>query len=321
MAIEDFLTADCCESDWVRKRKLTEVERVGLEGEVTMQELSDALDNSNFNSASRWDGLSFKVLRIYWEIVGPLMLKMAKETFRCGELTETFKVRSMEGKGIDECEFINRAVGRLDIEKLTAEAYADDSTLIFKMSERAIEVVLAVLNEFKLVSGLSVNTNKTQLMVCGIDAWEIGDKIHGIEVVDSIRVLGIYIDRKLTNLDRNWDEAVIKMRRYCFFWGNFGLSISGRLMAAKTYILSQAIYLMGVLPLTDETGVEINEIIANYVKGRGRILERSRQTICEELGGYGIIDLRVLNKSVKSTWIKRWYEESKIYDYPMVYMH
>jgi hypothetical protein len=47
------------------------------------------------------------------------------------------KIRSMEGKGIDE--FI-RAVGRLDIEKLTAEAYADDLTLIFKMSERAIEV-------------------------------------------------------------------------------------------------------------------------------------------------------------------------------------
>ncbi len=180
-------------------------------------------------------------------------------------------------------------------------------------------MVLGVLNEFKLVSGLSVNTNKTQLMVCGIDAWEIGEKIHGMEVIDSIRVLGIYIDRKLSNLNRNWDESIFKMRRYCLFWGNFGLSISGRLMAAKTYILSQVIYLMGVLPLTDEKGEEINEIIANYVKGRGRILKRSRQTICEELGGYGIIDSRVLNKSVKSTWIKRWYEESKIYNYPMVY--
>jgi hypothetical protein len=55
-----------------------------------------------------------------------------------------------------------------------------------------------VLNGFEMVSGLSVNTNKTQLMVCGIDAWDTGEKIHGIEVVDSIRVLGIYIDRNLT---------------------------------------------------------------------------------------------------------------------------
>jgi hypothetical protein len=485
LAIEDFLSAECCDSEWVREKKLTEQERAGLEGEVTLQELSDALENSNFNSASGWDGLSFKVIRKFWGIVGPLMLKMTRETFLTGELTETFKmglvklipkkgnahkisdwrpitllccgyklisgvvakrlekylmkiigraqkgflkeknintctlnimncisqswkhfepmgvlcvdfskaldsveheavrkilqffnfgpvmvgmvmtllngrkarvimeggyseniyinrgtpqgdkaspyifiivievllikVRSMEGKGIDECDFISRAVGRIEIEKLTAEAYADDLTLIFKMSERAIEIILEILKGFEMVSGLSVNTNKTQLMVCGIDAWDNGEIIHGIEVVDSIRVLGIYIDRKINELNRNWDESILKMRRYCLFWGNFGLSISGRLMAAKTYILSQAIYLMGVLPLTDEKGAEINDIIANFVKGRGRILERSRQTVCEELGGYGIIDVRVLNKSVKSTWIKRWYEESKIYDYPMVY--
>jgi hypothetical protein len=52
------------------------------------------------------------------------------------------KIRSMEGKGIDECEFISRAMGPLEIEKLTAEAYADDLTLIFQMSEKAIEVIL-----------------------------------------------------------------------------------------------------------------------------------------------------------------------------------
>jgi hypothetical protein len=354
-----------------------------LEGEVTLWELTDALDNSNFSSSSGWDGLSFKVIRKFWDQLGPLMLKMTKETFRAGELTETFKmglikiipkkgnahkigdwrpitllccgykivsgvvakrlekhlmkiigraqkgflkeknintctlnimncisqswknfepmgvlcvdfskafdsvehaavlkimeffnfgpvmagmvmtllngrkarvimeggysediqiqrgtpqgdraspyifiivievllikIRSMEGKGIDECEFISRAVGRMEIEKLTAEAYADDLTLIFQMSERAIEVILGVLHDFKFVSGLSVNTNKTQLMVCGIDAWEIGEKIHGIEVVDSIRVLGIYIDRKLNDLNRNWDESILKMRRHCFF--------------------------------------------------------------------------------------------------------
>ncbi len=56
--------------------------------------------------------------------------------------------------------------------------------------------------------------------------------------------------------------------------------------------------------INEGKGVEINDIIANYVKGRGRILERNRQTICEDLGGYGIIDVRVLNKSVKSTWIR-----------------
>jgi hypothetical protein len=92
MEIEDFLTAECCGEGWVQQKKLTEEEKMELEGEVTLRELTDALDNSNFSSSSGWDGLSFKVIRKFWDQLGPLMLKMTKETFRAGELTETFKM-------------------------------------------------------------------------------------------------------------------------------------------------------------------------------------------------------------------------------------
>jgi hypothetical protein len=92
MAIEDFLTAECCGEDWVQQKKLTEEEKMELEGEVTLRELTDALDNSNFSSSSGWEGLSFKVIRKFWDQLGPLMLKMTKETFSTGELTETFKM-------------------------------------------------------------------------------------------------------------------------------------------------------------------------------------------------------------------------------------
>ncbi|MFN9979186.1 MAG: hypothetical protein ACK53Y_04695, partial [bacterium] len=137
--------------------------------------------------------------------------------------------------------------------------------------------------------------------------------------MSDINVLGIRIDRKLAELDINWDNAITKMRRFCRFWYTFGLSISGRVMAVKTYIMSQAIYFMGVLPLPEQKGIEINDIITDYVRGGGRLLEASRRTICEELGGYGIIDVRVLNNSIKCTWLKRWNGERSFYDYPMLY--
>jgi hypothetical protein len=162
----------------------------------------------------------------------------------------------------------------IDIEKLTAEAYADDLTLIFKMSEEAVNVILGVMDDFKQLSGLSMNTGKTQLMICGTDEWEIGASINGITVVNYINVLGIRIDRKLEELDANWDAAILKMRRFCGFWNSFGLSISGRVMAVKTYIMSQAIYFMGVIPLPDQKGVEMNDIITEYVRGGGGYLKR-----------------------------------------------
>jgi hypothetical protein len=43
--------------------------------------------------------------------------------------------------------------------------------------------------------------------------------IQGITVVDSIRVLGINIERPLLDLNNNWNQAILKMRRLCgFFW-------------------------------------------------------------------------------------------------------
>ena len=58
----------------------------------------------------------------------------------------------------------------------------------------------------------------------------------------------------------------------------------------KTYLLSQAIYLMNVIPMENQYGSRINEIMLNFVKGTDRMIERRRQTLCAELGGYGIVD-------------------------------
>jgi hypothetical protein len=90
--IEDFLTQEVCQTDWVMGKKLTEEESISLEGEVTLQELDMALNNSNFKSTSGWDGLGFKVFRKYWADLRILFKHMANETFTEGVLTETFRM-------------------------------------------------------------------------------------------------------------------------------------------------------------------------------------------------------------------------------------
>jgi hypothetical protein len=86
MEIEEFLTLETSGEDWVNNRKLTEEERDQLEGEITEHELDEALKTSNMGSSSGWDGISFKVIKKYWKWVGPLILKMARETFEKGVL-------------------------------------------------------------------------------------------------------------------------------------------------------------------------------------------------------------------------------------------
>jgi exonuclease III len=90
--IEDFLGREYGETEWLQGRKLSEDEKVDLEGLVTMEEVKDALDGSNFESSSGWDGVTFRAIRKFWGILCMPMLKMRQETFSEGELMETFKM-------------------------------------------------------------------------------------------------------------------------------------------------------------------------------------------------------------------------------------
>jgi hypothetical protein len=89
--IEDFIGREITE-DWIRDKQLSEEEKANIEGIVTMEEVKKALDGSNFGSSSGWDGITFKVIRKLWEPLKHPMLKMIRETFEAGELTESFKL-------------------------------------------------------------------------------------------------------------------------------------------------------------------------------------------------------------------------------------
>ncbi len=165
--------------------------------------------------------------------------------------------------------------------------------------------ILAMLEMFYRTTGLEINTEKTQLMIAGSEQWGVGLYIQGIRVVSNVKVLGIKIDRKLEKLNDNWEDVITKMRRLAGYWGIFGLSIAGRVMVAKTYIVSQTLFTMGILPLSDELCNRLNEIVVSFVSGTGRPIERRRQFLRVEDGGYGMMDMRIMNVCFKSLWIRR----------------
>jgi hypothetical protein len=110
------------------------------------------------------------------------------------------KILSMEEGGIDSCDFIKRKLDGLNIESMTAETYADDLTIIFKMSERGVGCIIAMLDDFATVTGLEINKEKTQLMVTGSDEWLVGQRICGIKIVGEITLLGIKIQSPKKNM-------------------------------------------------------------------------------------------------------------------------
>ena len=88
--IEDFLEREEIEGQGVLK-KLTEDEKLTLEGQVTVGELEKSLEKSNMNSACGWDGVSYWMIKKYWKFLGPILRDYTNEAIDNNSLGTTFK--------------------------------------------------------------------------------------------------------------------------------------------------------------------------------------------------------------------------------------
>ena len=138
------------------------------------------------------------------------------------------------------------------------------------------------------------------------DGERVGTEIHSIKIVDKIEVLGVIIDKRLENINDNWEKAIRKMVNKANYWNLFRLSIGGRAMIAKTYLITQLTYLIGSIPAEKDTLDRANEIIINFVNGRERKIAAERLFVQRENGGYRVTDMNVLNMHIKASWIRRW---------------
>jgi hypothetical protein len=187
-------------------------------------------------------------------------------------------------------EFNREYKDRFGLDTLLEEAYADDLTIMIKWDLTYVKEVIKIIKE--MVSGLEINVNKTQLMVTGVEIDEdrqgqIEEELEGIKIVKKIELLGIEIPWKLdNNLDRNWEKIENKIVNIANYWRQFNMSIGGRIMVAKTYLLSQVTYCLGVLPIKENTANRLNELMISFVKGRDRGIARERWFMEPGEGGY-----------------------------------
>jgi hypothetical protein len=142
-------------------------------------------------------------------------------------------------------------------------------------------------------------------------------ELEGIKIVEKISILGVIIYRKLEddNMNENWRLVENKMINISRYWNQFSLSIAGRVMIAKTYLISQAVYLMGLLNMSDVIGDRLNNVVINYVKGHDRAIAQNRWYLEADKGGYGIIDMIKMNRYIKASWIIKWKNQEGLKDY------
>ncbi len=189
--------------------------------------------------------------------------------------------------------------------------YADDTMLTLKYSEACLKRAIDILDNFEKLSGLKVNFDKSEIMPLGPikHNYEIllpESRINWCEgPIKSLGVILCHNTEELVNI--NYARAITKMETAMNIWQKRYLTLYGKIVVTNTFIISQLVYLMSVLPspsLTILMGV--NKSIFKFIwNNKPEKIKRDVMKLPKMKGGMSVPDVLIKNESLKIAWINK----------------
>jgi Reverse transcriptase (RNA-dependent DNA polymerase) len=184
-------------------------------------------------------------------------------------------------------------------------AFADDCNIITSLQRSNLDNLKKILDDFKLLSGLECNVEKSHLMPIGnVTEIENDIKDSGFDIKREINVLGIKIKGRDGSCINTEKEIQNKVRNQISFWSRFNLSLPGRIDIAKTMLYSQLNYTGCFLPMSNDFLKDVETQITDFVKGKLKMAEK-RLFEKVEHGGLGLFRVKIFLDSQKCSWIRR----------------
>jgi hypothetical protein len=186
------------------------------------------------------------------------------------------------------------------------EGYADDGTVIAKVTNDVFPRIRQILEQFENLSGLSCNIEKSMVLPVGYENDEIPVQIleSGFKVVKKVNILGAEITNNADDLVQNFEKVIRKVSGIKNYWIRYRLSLAGRITVAKTFMLSQIGYLGAILNPTQQQIQLLSEEIDSFIKG-GLNIAKQRITGDVDAGGLGMIDVQSYITSLQAAWFKK----------------
>ena len=166
----------------------------------------------------------------------------------------------------------------VETKEIKSTQYADDTT-VFVRDEESVEQLLRLLDEFKLISGLEINTFKTEAMWLGCWRDETHtpsnfkwpkEPIYHISYIPIIYTyLGIYFSYNTEHANKlNFEEKINNLEKTLNGWKRRKLTLLGRINIVKTLGLSKLIYNSSVLSVPKHFAKEINSGYPSILFGK-----------------------------------------------------
>ena len=135
--------------------------------------------------------------------------------------------------------------------EIKCSQYADDTT-IFLRDQNSISKLLKLLDDFKLVSGLEINTSKTEAMWLGSWRDKTETPFNFKWPKEPICALGVHFSYNTENANKlNFKEKIHSLEKTLNCWKRRKLTLLGRINIVKTLGLSKLIYNTSVLTIPE----------------------------------------------------------------------
>ena len=190
--------------------------------------------------------------------------------------------------------------------------YADDVTL-FLQDERDMSHALDIFQHFSEISGLVINRKKTEAMWLGTRK-QCSDTFFGYTWKRRLKILGIYFasDKSASLIEENWLNKIETIKRVIHTWEKRNLSIMGKILIVKTFLLSQLVYVMQAISIPDHVLTEINRLMFRFIWRKKdcnrRAFEKVKRSVlcCEyERGGLNMINVIQMQSAALFHWVAR----------------
>ncbi|WP_293688688.1 reverse transcriptase domain-containing protein, partial [Thiolapillus sp.] len=192
------------------------------------------------------------------------------------------------------------------------QQFADDTTLYLRDKED-LDKAMKIFEAFASISGLQMSLSKTEAMWLGQNSHKT-ETFYNIAWVRQTKILGIYFrnDKSASEIEENWLTKVSNMKRIIKQWSRRNLSIYGKILIAKTYIISQFIYTMQSIGLPERVLSSINHTLYTFIwkkkNSNKKAFEKVKRKVLMQdydKGGLKMIDMKILQSALYLSWIPK----------------
>ena len=199
-------------------------------------------------------------------------------------------------------------------EECKVSQYADDTTLILNGSDVSMQQSFYLLDSFAEISGLKVNYEKTEALWIGslrLQKRIIAAYQNITWAFSKVNALGVWFSTiKEESLLLNYREKKEKISNLIENWQFRRLTLLRKIVAIKSLLASQLVYIMSPLPTSHEFLKDINSLFYKFLwNGKSDKIKRTQMINDYSNGGLRMLDIQSFNQALKAKWIQKYLDQ------------